>query len=87
MAAQIVFQPKPVYPPLAIQARVQGTVLLEAIIGRDGRVENLRVLSGHPLLIRSALEMVRTWRYQPTLLNGDPVDVQTEISVIFTLGE
>jgi protein TonB len=87
MAAQGVYQPKPVYPPLAVQARIQGTVMLEAIIGKDGRVQNLKVLSGHPLLIHSALDAVKAWRYQPTLLNGEPVDVQTEINVIFTLAQ
>jgi protein TonB len=86
-AAKAVYQPKPVYPPMAILARVQGTVVLQAIIGRDGTVQDLKVLSGPALLIRAAMEAVRTWRYQPTLLNGEPMDVLTEISVKFTLAE
>jgi protein TonB len=87
MQAQALYQPKPGYPPLALAARIQGTVLLQAIIGKDGSVQDLKVVSGHPLLISAALEAVRAWRYQPTLLNGEPVDVLTEISVNFTLSE
>jgi periplasmic protein TonB len=66
-------------------ARVEGTVVLQAILGKDGTVQDLKVLGGPPLLIRVAMDAVRTWRYQPTLLNGEPVDVLTEISVNFTL--
>jgi len=87
IAAQGVYQPNPVYPSLAIAARVQGTVVLEAVIGKDGRVEGLKVVSGPALLIRAALDAVKTWRYQPTLLNGEPVEVQTEISVNFALAQ
>ncbi len=87
IAARGLHQPKPVYPPMAIMAHVQGTVVLQAVIGRDGAVQDLRVLSGPALLIRAAMEAVKTWRYQPTLLNGEPVDVLTEISVNFTLAE
>ena len=64
-------------------ARVQGTVVLQAILGKDGRVQDLKVLSGHPLLVRAAMDAVKTWRYQPTLLNSEPVDVLTEIDVNF----
>jgi protein TonB len=85
IAAKCLRQTKPVYPPMAILARVQGTVVLQAIIGRDGTVQDLKVVSGPALLIRAAMEAVKTWRYQPTLLNGEPVDVLTEISVNFTL--
>jgi protein TonB len=74
-----------VYPALARQARVQGTVVLAALIAPDGRVRNLRVLSGHPLLTQAALEAVRHWRYEPTLLNGDPMEVDTTVQVIFRL--
>ncbi|MBI2816689.1 MAG: TonB family protein [Acidobacteria bacterium] len=84
--AKLVAQPKPVYPPLARQARIQGTVKLEAVISKDGRIENLTVVSGHPLLIQAALEAVKQWRYQPTLLNGVPVEVVTTVDVNFTLG-
>jgi len=87
IAAQALYQPPPPYPPLARMARIQGTVVLQAIIGKDGTVQDLKVLSGHPLLVRAAVDAVKTWRYQPTLLNGDPVDVLTEISVNFTLAQ
>jgi protein TonB len=87
VAAKAVFQPKPSYPPLAVIAHIQGTVVLEAIIGKDGAIQDLKVLSGHPLLVRAALDAVKTWRYQPTLLNSEPVEVLTEINVNFQLGE
>jgi protein TonB len=86
-SAKLIFQPKPEYPPLAKMARIQGTVRLEAIISRDGTIQDLKVMSGHPLLVKSALEAVQRWRYQPTLLNGEPVEVVTEVDVIFTLAE
>jgi periplasmic protein TonB len=84
-AAKAIYRPDPVYPNLAITARVQGTVRLRAVIGRDGTVQELRVLSGNPLLINSARDTVAKWRYQPTLLNGEPVEVETEIDVNFVL--
>jgi len=87
IAPRLIYQPKPEYPPLAKMARIQGTVLLEAIIGRDRTIRELKVLSGHPLLVKAALEAVQRWRYQPTLLNGEPVEVLTEISVSFALAE
>lgn len=77
---------KPVYPPLARQARIQGTVMLQAVIGKDGRIENLQVMSGHPMLSPAAMEAVRQWRYRPYTLNGEPVEVETEITVNFVLG-
>jgi protein TonB len=79
-------RPNPVYPPLARQARIQGTVLLEALISKGGTIENLKIISGHPLLAPAAVEAVRHWRYRPTLLNGEPVEVQTTIEVHFSLG-
>ncbi len=87
IAARAIYQPRPEYPALAKMARVQGTVVLQAIIGQDGTIQNLKVLSGHPLLSQAALDAVKTWRYQPTLLNSEPVDVLTEIDVTFTLGD
>jgi len=87
IAARALYQPRPVYPQLAIMAHVQGTVMLQAIVGRDGTVQDLKVLSGPALLVRAALDAVKTWRYQPTLLNSEPVDVLTEIDVNFNLGE
>jgi len=83
--AKLVFGPHPVYPPLAKAARSQGIVRLEAIIAADGSIRNLRVVSGPPLLINAALDAVKQWRYQPTLLNGTPVEVITEIEVNFSL--
>jgi len=84
--AKIVARPNPVYPPLARQARIQGNVVLHAIIDKDGRVGELQVISGHPLLVQAALDAVKNWRYQPTQLNGDPVEVDTTITVTFVLG-
>ncbi|MFB3825797.1 MAG: TonB family protein [Bryobacteraceae bacterium] len=73
------------YPPLAKQARIQGAVRLSVVVGAEGRVTNIGVLSGHPLLVPAALDAVRQWEYAPTLLNGNPVDVLTEVEVPFTL--
>lgn len=86
-AAKLVRQPKPSYPPLAKQARIQGTVRFNAVIGRDGTIQNLTLASGHPLLVPAATEAVRQWVYQPTLLNGEPVEVVTQIDVNFTLSQ
>src|SRR5215470_16973651 len=85
--ARLVKQPRPVYPPLAKQARIQGTVKLSAIIAKDGTIQQLEVISGHPLLVPAALEAVKQWVYQPTLLNGEPVEVITQIDVNFTLSQ
>ena len=85
--AKLIMQPKPVYPPLAKQARISGVVHLSAIIGKEGNVVNLAVISGHPLLIPSALESVRQWVYQKTLLNGEPLEVSTQIDVNYTLSD
>jgi protein TonB len=84
-SAKLIKQPKPPYPPLAKQARIQGTVRFQAIIGKDGTIQNLQLISGHPLLVPSATEAVKQWVYQPTLLNGEPVEVVTQIDVNFTL--
>ncbi|MGD0568306.1 MAG: TonB family protein [Candidatus Sulfotelmatobacter sp.] len=81
---RIKFQ-QPAYPPLARQARIQGTVVLHAVIGKDGAIENLTLVSGHPMLAPAAIEAVKQWRYKPYLLNGEPVEVDTEIQVNFTL--
>ena len=86
-AASLVHQVVPVYPPIAKTAHVSGTVILHAIIGKDGMIQQLEVLNGHPLLQQSALDAVRQWRYQPTLLNGEPVEVDTTIDVIFSLNQ
>ena len=86
-AAKLIRQPKPTYPPLAKQARIQGTVRFNAVIGKDGTIQNLTLVSGHPLLIPSAQDAVRQWVYQPTTLNGEPVEVVTTIDVNFTLSQ
>jgi len=83
--ARIITQIRPVYPPLARQARISGVVRLQAIIAKDGTIQELQVISGHPLLVQAALDAVKQWRYQPTLLNGEPVEVVTTIDVVFNL--
>jgi protein TonB len=81
----LIHQVKPVYPPLARQARIQGTVVLQALISKDGTIENLHLVSGHPMLAPAAIEAVKQWRYKPYFLNGEPVEVDTTINVNFTL--
>lgn len=76
----------PVYPPIARAARVEGTVVLAAVISKNGVIENLRVVSGNPMLQQAALAAVEQWRYRPYMLNGDPVAVETTVNVIFSLG-
>jgi TonB family protein len=84
-AVNLVSQGTPEYPALAKQAGVQGTVSLSVIVGKDGKVQDIKVISGHPLLVQAALDAVKNWVYRPTLLNGDPVEVSTTIDVNFTL--
>jgi periplasmic protein TonB len=76
----------PAYPPLARQIRVQGPVVMRAIIGRNGTIQDLQVLSGHPMLTKAAVDAVQQWRYRPYLLNNEPVEVETQIVVNFKLG-
>jgi protein TonB len=85
-AARIISRPDPVYPDWARRAGIQGEVVLHAIISTDGRIIELQVLSGNFVLARAALDAVQQWRYQPTLLNGQPVEVETTITVKFVLG-
>jgi protein TonB len=85
-AANLVRQVTPVYPQIAKTAHVSGTVVLHAIISKDGSIEELTYVSGPPLLMKAAMDAVHQWRYKPTMLNGEPVDVDTTISVVFTLG-
>ena len=75
----------PVYPPIAKATGTQGTVVLEATISKKGTIENLRVLSGSPMLRQAAIDAVRQWRYRPYLLNGEPVDVETTVNVVFNM--
>lgn len=76
---------QPTYPPLARSARIQGQVVLQAVIGKDGSIQNLRAVSGHPMLQPAAIDAVKQWRYKPYFLNGEPVEVDTQITVNFTL--
>jgi TonB family protein len=85
MAAKIVRQVAPKYPSDAKKKRIQGTVKMHAIITKDGKIRDLKYISGPPELMDSALDAVRQWRYEPTLLEGKPVEVDTIISVMFTL--
>jgi protein TonB len=83
--ALLMHRVEPIYPILAKQIHLQGTVQLHAVIGRDGAVRSLEVVSGHPILAQAAREAVSQWRYRPTLLSGEPVDVETYVTVIFQL--
>jgi protein TonB len=81
----LIYKVKPQYPSLARSARIQGSVVLEAVISRQGTIENLRVLSGHPMLVRAAIDAVIQWRYRSYVLNNEPVEVATQITVNFSL--
>jgi protein TonB len=84
-AGLLVKRVQPAYPPLARQARIQGTVVLQAQISKTGDIENLQLISGHPMLAPAAIEAVKQWKYRPYLLNGEPVEVETQVQVNFTL--
>jgi protein TonB len=77
------FEPK--YPTLAVQARITGQVVLTAIISKTGEIENLALVAGHPMLVPAAIAAVKQWRYRPYLLNGEPIEVETTITVMFGL--
>jgi protein TonB len=81
----LVRQVKPNYPPLARQARIQGVVILQAQISKEGNIENLTLISGHPMLAPAAIEAVKQWKYRPYLLNGEPCEVDTQVQVNFSL--
>ncbi len=85
MEGNLVHRVQPQYPPLAIQARIQGPVVLRAVISKEGAIENLQVVSGHPMLVPAAIEAVRQWRYRPYYLNSEPVEVETQVTVNFVL--
>jgi protein TonB len=87
MAGNLLSRTLPQYPAIARAAHIQGVVVLQATISKNGLIENLRVVSGPPMLRQAAIEAVQSWRYKPYLLNGDPVEVETTINVIFNLGE
>lgn len=85
MEGNLIHRVQPDYPPLARQVRIQGQVVLRAMISREGAIENVQVLSGHPMLIPAAVDAVRQWRYRPYVLNGEPVEVETRVTVNFVL--
>jgi protein TonB len=85
--ANLIRRVQPVYPPLAKSARVSGTVEFTAVISKEGNIENLQLVRGHPLLVNAAKEAVLQWKYRPTMLNGSPVEVVTDIIVNFTLSQ
>lgn len=85
IAGKLLNRVQPVYPALARQTRIQGVVRLHTILQKDGTVQQLEVITGHPLLVLAAMDAVRQWRYEPTLLNGEPVEVDTTVDVVFAL--
>lgn len=85
-AASLINKVSPEYPPIARTAHVAGTVVLHAVIGKDGGIRELQYVSGPPLLMKSAMDAVKEWRYKPTMLNGEAVEVDTTIDVVFSLG-
>ncbi len=84
-AGLLVHKVTPQYPPLAKEAHIQGTVVLHAVIGKDGAVKDLQVVSGHPMLTSAAVNAVKQWKYKPYFLNGQPVEIDTTIQVNFKL--
>jgi protein TonB len=87
VAGLLVYKTIPVYPAIAKATRREGVVVLQATISKNGTIENLRVVSGEPMLRDAALDAVRNWRYKPYLLNGQPVQVETTVNVIFKLSQ
>jgi protein TonB len=85
MEGSLIHRVDPIYPSLARAARIQGTVILAAVIGRDGSVQHLQIMTGHPLLTAAAIDAVRQWRYRPYLLNGEAIEVDTQVTVNFIL--
>lgn len=83
--AMVISRVTPLYPKIAMQLHQEGKVLFSAVIGRDGTIQQLQVMNGSPLFVQAATEAVRQWRYRPTMLNGDPVEVLTTIEVTFRL--
>jgi TonB family protein len=87
LQAKMLHMVQPLYPAVAIAGHISGTVVLHAIIGRDGTVQQVEYVSGPPLLLKASMEAVKQWVYEPTTLNGHPVEVDSTISVVFTLGD
>ena len=86
LEGNVIRRVQPVYPPLARGARIQGAVILAAVISKAGTIDDLRVVSGHPMLVRAAIDAVSQWRYRPYILNNEPIEVETQITVNFYLG-
>jgi len=87
MSGLLLKRVEPVYPPLARQARIQGTVILKVRINKSGEVANVQLVSGHPMLAPAAIAAVKQWKYDPYLLNGEAVEVETNVAVNFTLSD
>lgn len=87
MEGNLIYRVEPRYPPLAIQARIQGDVVLQAMISRSGMIENLQLVSGHPMLVHAAMDAVRQWRYRPYILNDEAIEVETQVTVKFILNK
>jgi protein TonB len=85
MDGLLIHRVQPDYPVIAKRAGIQGPVMISALISKEGTIENLRVLSGHPMLTSAAINAVKQWRYRPYILNGDPIEVDTQITVNFFL--
>jgi protein TonB len=81
----LIYRVEPKYPPIAQQAHIQGTVILTAVIDKDGIIQRLQLVSGHPMLATAAIDAVKQWRYKPYLLNGQPVEAETTVTVTFRL--
>ena len=86
VAGMAISKPDPIYPAIAKAAHIQGAVILHAIISKQGTIEQLSIVSGPPMLANAARDAVQRWRYRPYLLNGEPVEVETSITVNFTFG-
>jgi protein TonB len=86
LEGSLIHRVEPLYPPLARTARIQGSVVLAAVISKAGTIDDLRLVSGHPLLAKAAIDAVSQWRYRPYVLNGDVIEVETQITVNFLLG-
>jgi TonB family protein len=84
-AARLINRVEPVYPEEASKEKISGTVKLHVVIAKDGKIQQIQVVSGHPLLVQAAIDAVRQWQYQPILLNGQPVEVDTQVDVVFSL--
>src|SRR5262249_2089187 len=87
MEGNLIHRVEPRYPPLAIEARIQGDVVLQAVISRSRTIENLQLVSGPPLLVRAAMDAVRQWRYRPYVLNDKAIEVETQVTVKFILNK